>query len=120
MARNEFITYQGKTILFEDFSNLSPGPEMFETIATAQQIVTRQPPKSVLVLLDATGVHFDADTLAAFKQSVLANKPFVKCAVVFGVSGLLNIALNAVSNIAGENFKSFPDKTSALEYLFNQ
>ena len=120
MARVEFVSYQSKLILIEDFSNLNPGPELMDTITTAQQLIATQPPKSVLALLDATNAHFDAEVLAAMKKFVVANTPFIKAAAVVGVTGLLHIALNSLAAVSGREFKTFPDRTAAMEYLVSK
>lgn len=120
MDRIQFINYKGKPVLIEDFSNLTPGKEFFETVSSAQKIITSQPHNSVLAVLDATNSHFDTESLAALKKFVVANSPYIQCSAVVGVTGLLHIAVNALQNVSGRKFKSFPDRDAALEYVISQ
>ena len=120
MERIHFIQHNGKSILIEDFSNLTPGKEFLGVIAFAQKTIASQPPHSVLALLDATNAHYDTEIISAMKQFVKANTPYIKCAAVVGIKGLLNVALNVLSNAAGRTFHSFPDRQSAMDFLAKQ
>lgn len=120
MGRVKFVQYKGISILIEDFSNLYPGKEFLDTIAAARALIASQPPKSVLALLDATSAHYDTEILAAMKGFVKANGPYIKCAVVVGISGLANIALTTLTNVSGRSFRTFSDRQSAMEYLIRQ
>ncbi len=117
MERIRFVDYKGQRVLIEDFSNLTPGPEFFAVIETAQRIITSQPPKSVLAVLDASGTRFNTEVINRMKDFVKANSPYIRCSAVVGVTGLLNVALMTLSNVRGQSFKSFDDRASALEFV---
>ncbi|MCE1253032.1 MAG: hypothetical protein LWX83_05725 [Anaerolineae bacterium] len=120
MDRVSFTQYQGKKILIEDFSGLRPGPEFMDTIKTAQTVISSQPQKSVLALLDASNVNYNAEVLGAMKDFVQANTPYVKCAAVVGVSGLLNVALTTLSKAANRPLHTFATRQEALDFLVTQ
>ena len=120
MGRINFIQYQGKNILIEDFSNLNPGQELLDTIAEAKKLITSQPRNSVLAVLDATNTHYDMEIITAMKEFVRANSPYIRSSAVVGISGLLNIALQALSTASGRSFPSFANREDAMEYLLNQ
>ncbi len=120
MERITFESYQGRSILIEDFSHLRPGREMLDTIAHAQAVIAAQPLHSVLAVLDATGAHFDAETMAAMKTFVKANNPYMKCTAVVGITGLLNIAVITLANVSGRPFRSFESREAAMVYLVSQ
>jgi hypothetical protein len=120
MERVTFVSYHGKSILIEDFSHLQPGREMLDTIARAQAVIAAQPPHSVLAVFDASGAHFDTETMAAMKAFVTANNPYMKCAAVVGISGLLNIALFTLAKASGRSFRSFESREAAMAYLVEQ
>jgi hypothetical protein len=120
MERVTFISYHGRSILIEDFSHLRPGREMLDTITRAQAVIATQPPHSVLAVLDATGAHFDAETMTAMKAFVKANNPYMKCTAVVGISGLLNIAVSTLANASGRSFRSFESREAAMAYLVGQ
>jgi hypothetical protein len=120
MERVSFIQYKGASILVEDFSGMRPGQEFSDTIKAAQAIISKQPPKSVLALLDATNVTFNTDVLSKMKDFVQANTPYVKCATVVGVTGLLNVALSTLSKTSGRDFHSFATRQEAMDFLSTQ
>jgi hypothetical protein len=120
MDRVTLLQYKGKTILLEDFSGLRPGPEFMQAINTAQALIARQPPRSVLALLDATGSTFNAETLSRLKDFVQANTPYIKCATVVGITGLLQVALTTLTRVAGRSFHTFPTRQAAMDFLITQ
>ena len=120
MDRIHFIKHNGKSILIEDFSNLPAGKEFLDTIDAAQKLIASQPPNSVLAVLDATNSHYDVNVITRMKDFVKANSPYIKSSAVVGVTGLLNIALNTLSNVSGRKFPMFDDRQSAIEYLAKQ
>jgi hypothetical protein len=120
MDRVTFLQYKGKAILLEDFSNMRPGPDFLALIKTAQATIARQPPGSVLALLDATGATYNAEIISALKNFVQANTPYIKCATVVGITGLLNVALVTITKVAGRSFHTFPTRQAAMDFLVTQ
>lgn len=119
MERVQFITHQGKRVLLEDFTKITAGVEYEGTIKKAQGMIAAEPEKSVLALFDATDCSFNAEMLNTMKEFTKANTPFVKKAVVVGISGLLQVALSAVSKFSGREFHCFKTREEALDYLVN-
>ena len=117
MGRVTFMDYKGKKILLEDFTNLRPGSEYEDTLKTAQAMIAAEPQKSVLALFDATNCTFNNDMLNQMKEFTKANTPYIKKATVVGITGLLQVALSAVSKFAGRDFFSFKTREEALEFL---
>jgi hypothetical protein len=120
MERLQFVTHQGKKILVEDFTNLRTGPDFYESLNKAKALIAQQPPKSVLAVFDVTGTSFNNDTLNAVKEFTKANTPYIKAAAVVGITGLLQVALTAVSKFSGRDFVSFPTRAQAMEWLIKQ
>jgi hypothetical protein len=120
LERIQMIDYKGKTILLEDFSEMHPGPESFETLKSAEKLIRSRPPKSVLALFDATGATFNAAALSALKDFTKGNTPYVKYAVAIGIRGMLKIALAAVAKASNRPFQTFDTREEALEYLVSQ
>ena len=120
MERIYFIEHEGKKILLEDISNMEPGEEFLTAIDTAKKIIASQPQNSVLALLDATNVHFNSDMLNAMSEFVKGNTPYVKCAAVVGIEGLLKIVLSTLSKVAGRSFHIFPNREEAKKFLISQ
>jgi hypothetical protein len=115
--RVRFIQHKGKSILLEDYSNLGPVPEFFETLKRAQETIGRQPEKSVLAVADVSNSTFDMETLNALGKFVKVNTPFIKCTAVVGVKGLAEVGLMAVSRMGGRSFKTYDTREAALDYL---
>ncbi len=117
MERIQFITYKSKKILIEDFTKLCPGSEFDQAIKKAQKMIAAEPEKSVLALFDATGCSFNADMLNLVKEFTKANTPYIKKATVVGMSGLLQVALSAVSKFSGREFITYKTREEALDFL---
>jgi hypothetical protein len=115
--RLQFVTYKGKKILVEDFTNLKPGAEFLAQIQNAQALIATQPPKSVLAVFDATGSAFNNESLNAMKEFTKANTPYIKAATVVGITGLLQVALSAISKFSGRDFISFKTRGEAMDWL---
>ena len=117
MKRVQFITYKDKRILLEDFSFLQPSKEFDRLIKETQKLIAKEPPKSILAIFDATGCSFTEETLKQTLDFTKANTPYIKAATVIGISGLLQIALSAVTDFAGRDFHEFSTREEAMEYL---
>jgi hypothetical protein len=117
MGRINFNQYKGKSILFVDFTNLRPGDEFLETVNEVQKLIARQPPNSVLAVFDATNARYDIEVVARMKTFVKANTRYIRKSAVVGISGLMLIALNALSNVSGRKFPVFETQQAALDYL---
>jgi len=119
MERVQFIIHQGKRVLLEDFTKITAGAEYEATIKKAQAMIAAEPEKSVLAVFDATDCSLTADMLTIMKDFTKANTTYVKKAVVVGITGLLQVALSAVSKFSGREFHSFKTREEALDYLVN-
>ena len=120
MTRVQFVTYKGKKIFVEDFSNMKPGPDFLNQMNLAQKTIAGEPPKSVLALFDATGVSFNNEILTAMKNFTKENTPFIKAAATVGISGLVSIAMAGVSKFSGREFVNFKTREEAKEWLISR
>jgi hypothetical protein len=117
MERIQFITYKGKKVLIEDFTNLGPGSEFNDAIKKAQEMIAAEPQNSVLAVFDATGCSFNTDMLNSMKEFTKANTPYIKKATVVGMTGLLQVALTAVSKFSGRDFITHKTREEAMDFL---
>jgi hypothetical protein len=120
MNKVDFITYQGKKVLVEDFTQMKPGPEFLQQLAYAQKIIAGQSLKSVLAVFDVSGTTFNSSTLEAMKAFTKANTPYVKAAGVVGITGMLQIALTTISKFSGREFITFKTREECLDWLARQ
>ena len=51
------------------------------------------------------------------KEFTKANTPYIKIAVVVGITGLLQVALSAVAKFAGREFITQKTRQEALDFL---
>ncbi len=116
MSRVEFLTYKGKRILLIDFSNLR-AEKVLPVIEEARSLIAAQPAHSLLTLTDMTGMHFDADIVAALKEYAAHNKPYVKAGAVVGASGLLAIVKSGVESSTKRHLMSCDSRDEAQEWL---
>ena len=117
MGRIQFVLHKDKKILLEDFTNITVGSDFEELIKEAQTTIASQPPKSVLACFDATNCSFNTEMLNKMKEFTKANTPYIKKATVVGITGLLQVALSAVSKFAGREFNTFKTREEAMDFL---
>jgi hypothetical protein len=119
IERIYFIEYKGKKILVENFSGMIPGKEFMDLLDEAAKVIRSQPAKSVLAVFDASNAHFNNEILDAMKNFTKENTPYIKGAAVVGITGLLKVALTAVSKFSGREFNPFNSREEAMEWLVN-
>jgi hypothetical protein len=116
-GRVRFIEHKGKSVLLQDYSGMQPGPEFADLIKRARAVIDRQPPHSVLTLVDASNSVFDSEVLVIMKDFVKRNTPYILYTAVVGITGLKEVGLMAVSRVAGRPLQTFPTREEALDYL---
>jgi hypothetical protein len=114
------VQHKGASIIYEDFTGLTPGDVMDATLEEARTVVASHPKGSALVLVDVTGAHYDMDSLNKMKEVSASNEPFVKASALVGISGLLQIGLTGLSRFTGRSFNTFSTKEEALDWLATQ
>jgi len=116
MERIRFISYGGKQILFVDLAQCSAA-ESEDTLRTAPEYVTAQPPGSVLLLADFTGASFDEDVMRTMQQTAVFDKPYIKKSAWIGAESLPALFRETVSRFSRREFPVFKSKIEALEWL---
>ncbi len=120
MKRSSWINYNGKKILFIDFANAKVDG-VNDAIAEAKPMISSQPPKSVLCLVDTTGTSFSLDISSAVKEFTMHNKPFMKMTAIVGVEGLQKIILTSVIMFTKrDNLIVKNSRQEALDWLSQQ
>jgi len=118
--RVRFITYKGKKILLEDFSDMTDQDELVSLIRKGAQLTRQQPPKSALVLVDMTHTRYDSRSSQEAKETVKGNTPFIKGSALAGITGIMEIIVRAINAFAGREVKTFRTRDEALEWLIKQ
>lgn len=120
MSSAGFVEHDGHRILRFDFARITAGPEALAAIAEARAFVQEQAPGSLLVLTDVTGSRFDSTVLAAIRDLMQANAPYIRASAVVGLSGLQRVVYVSLVRLTRRNVRAFDDEPAALAWLVSQ
>jgi hypothetical protein len=115
-----FFEHDGHRILRFDFARIAAGEEALAAIAEAKASVSGQAPGSLLVLTDVTGSRFDATILAAIRDLMQTNAPYIRASAVVGLSGLQRVVYSSLVRLTRRNVRAFDDEAAALDWLASQ
>jgi NAD(P)-dependent dehydrogenase (short-subunit alcohol dehydrogenase family) len=118
MARFQWLTHEGKQVLLLDFTQ-NPAKRIEQLAREVQQIITAQPPGSVLVLADFTDATFSTDALKQIARAAAANRRHVARTAWVGVN-LPEAQFKALQNLSGRDIRRFATREEALEFLTNE
>jgi hypothetical protein len=114
--RVQFITHQGKEILYLNFSQCTTD-ETLEIIEASKKAIVTRPEHSVLTLTDVTNARFDDRVTDEMKKFTAHNKPYVKAGAVVGVVGLKKILFEAVLMFSKRKLHIFDTLDQAKDWL---
>jgi hypothetical protein len=114
-----FTTKQGKEIFILNFEGHDVESALPLVEECAKQ-VRQRPEKSVLTLTVATNLKFTPAFVDKLKELTRGNEPHVRKAAVVGITGLLSVAMSAVSIFSKREFKQFDSKEEAIKYLMQE
>lgn len=117
MRKPEIIHYQGKEIVFLDYSNLRSADEIIALVKEGSAFIRNKPANSVLSLVSVENMFFNNEVRNALQENVKLNNPHVKKSVVYGLNGLISIMYNSFLAFTGRKMKSVKTKEEALQYL---
>ena len=116
MDRVRFITHHGKRVLRIDSSNCT----LEQGIRNANEsllLVTAEPPKSVLILIDITGAAVSRESVARAKEVTVLNRPYVKRSALVGAESLPSAYYEAIKRFSQREFPQFNTREEALDWL---
>ena len=116
MDRVRFITHHGKRVLLIDSSNCT----LEQGIRNANEsllLVTAEPPKSVLILIDITGAAVSRESVARAKEVTVLNRPYVKRSALVGAESLPSAYYEAIKRFSQREFPQFNTREEALDWL---
>ncbi len=120
MAEVKWIEHAGKKILLMDFS-YSEKQEVLDAVKKTMSITEKEPPASILGLVDVSKSSFDNDVAASMKELAKHNKPYIKMSVVVGVDGIKRVIYNAAIVFSGrKNLVLKSSREEAMEFLVKQ
>jgi hypothetical protein len=113
------IKHNDKLITILDYT-ICPPEELIKRTKEVMAWMIKQPKGSLLTLSDVTGQIFNKETLEAFKELALYNKPFVKAGAIVGIEGLKKIAYNTIMTFSSRNIPAFNTRDEAMDWLVKQ
>lgn len=121
--RARFIEHRGKRLLLLDYTGLGSSMEELQAvIAKTKQVISREPPGSVLTVTDVRGSQINAANVRAMHELVQHNTPYVRWgAVVVSLGSVGLTAFRAVQAVSRRrNLRAFNDLEEAKDWLVSQ
>lgn len=112
------ITYQGKEIVFADFSTLKDEEKLIADAKEAAKMLRASQEPSPKFLVDFTEASLGMDFMSQIKKDgkqIIKKVPLVTA--VIGISGLKKVMLKGYVRFTGSNLKSFDTIDEAKDYL---
>ena len=119
MDRVRFVSHKGKQILLIDFTDCTP-EQVTKIAGEVQRIVTRQSPKSVLILSDFTGTRFSRAAFTRIKEVAVFDRPFVKRAAFVGAESLPIAFYEGLKVFSRREFPRFKTREEAMGWLVGE
>lgn len=118
MGRVGFIEHRGQRVLLIDYSNLRDEREMLEMIEDRKEMVSKEPPGSVLTLADVSGANVGRQAMQAIKEANAMERPFVRRAALVGADTITpKGTVEAVGTFAAKDWGRFATRAEALDWL---
>jgi len=120
--RSKWITYKDRQIFFQDFSDhyMTDVDAVKEELLAVQQVVTKQPENSVLVLADFRNTQINRTLMDILTSSSKLTKPHVRKTAVLGVVGTKRVLADILIRMTGQELTLFDDPETAKDWLVKQ
>ncbi len=119
--KSKWIEYQGKKILYQDFSALFYNSQAVkDELMAVGELVLKEPPNSVLVLSNFRDTQVGADLMNVLNDASSRTKNHVAKTAVLGVSGFKRTLGDMLSRLTGQPLKYFDDEESAKIWLIEK
>jgi hypothetical protein len=117
MERVTFVTHQDTRILRVDYSGLGELEELLRVADRARRLLEKEPPNSVLVLVDLSGTRYSLRLVRNLGDLAVANASFVKARALVGLPALVRPVVREVARASGRPTEMFDESEPALEWL---
>lgn len=114
----QWISYQGKEILFNDRSNLRDN-DIIENSDQAVSFIKGLGKKDLLYLVDNSNTILVPHIKDHIKKGGKEISPYIKKLAVLGTNNAQKILLNVLSTITKMNIRAFDDIESAKKWLIS-
>jgi len=109
MDRFRWVLYNGKSVLYQDFSNLRKD-ELVSILEQSHKRIAEKGETDIIVVTNINSINFDRNTTKVFEEVSGKNKAFVRKSALYGVGTWQRVAIEAVGKLTGREFAIF--KTS--------
>ena len=116
MERVRFIAYLGTQILLIDCSHCGPN-ELTSLFNQAQEVITSQPPGSVLTLADFTNAEFDKKAADHLKIVATYDRAHVKRSAIVGADSMPDVYYRNLVSFSAREFPVFKTREEAMDWL---
>lgn len=120
MNKVEFVKHKGRKILIMDATDCKDPAENIATLEEAEQIIRLEPPHSVLLLTDVTGVRYNQEVVGRLRRFSAIIGPHVKASTTVGIDGMKKIVVQTLNYLTGRKIEIHPDRDSAKDWLVSQ
>lgn len=121
-SRVQWLEFHGQKVLFLNFRSATV-EESLKLIADFTKIADAQPDHSMDLLTDVTDANYDAMIANKWKAARFAQDAKIRRSAVFGLKGLVGIAVRAFQQAAEmlgkRRVKIFADQEGAVRWLTN-
>jgi hypothetical protein len=117
MERVSFVTHHGARILRVDYSGMGDIQELLRVADQVTRLIRKQPPESLLVLVDLSGTRYSLRLVRNLGDLAVANAPFVKARALVGLPELVRPVVREVARASGRPLELFEQGEAALDWL---
>ena len=114
-----FISHENRQILLVDLTNCS-AIEVERVARKVPDVVTAQPPQSVLLLVDFTGATINPEALRTMKEAAVFDKPYIKKSAWTGADHFPEAYNKELKNFSRREFPVFSTREEALTWLVRE
>ncbi|HTY09120.1 MAG TPA: hypothetical protein VMF29_08145 [Candidatus Edwardsbacteria bacterium] len=120
MERVYFKEHNGVQVLVLDLTDSRSIEENMAAFDQAEQLVLRQPERSVRQLTNVTNAHYSTEAVDRMKQYSQKVTPHMRASAAVGISGIKKIVLQSLIRLTGREIRIFDDAAAALDWLAAQ
>jgi len=116
--KSKWIEYNGKKILYQDFSNFFFNTNAVkEELEQVESIVLTEPKDSILVISNFTNTEITNTLMPILNNASKVTKSHVHKTAVIGVTGLKRTLGDLLSKITGQPLMYFTNEAEAKEWM---
>jgi hypothetical protein len=117
-VRSSWREHRGKPYFHADYAGYGEDlPAFMIEVNAVNELLCRQPEKSVALLVDVRGTVGTPEAINLIKKSAALTEPFVGRMAVLGVYGVRRMLFEAVARFSGQTMVAFDEEGRAVEWL---